>query len=153
MGAIVLLALRRGFWVPGQQPVQCLSTFICLPWESHFPLQGPLWEDTWVRASRLQHIQEGEVCGDEGRVPRAEVTLVLLPHQAEGAQALGAAEAIHRHQLTLPAQLSHQALGAPQEQGRHAPGEARNNIIQGRIGELRAGLSWKHRRAKAGSPD
>lgn len=135
MGAMLLLALSRGFWVPGQQPVQCLSTFIYLPWESHFILPQLLSEDTWVRAARLQHIQEGEVCGNEGRVPRPEVMLVFLPHQAEGAQALGAVQAVHRHQLTLPAQLSHQALGALQEQGRHAPWEARNNIIQGQIWE------------------
>ena len=80
-------SLTQWFLGTKQHAVQCLGTLICLPWESHFTPQQPLG-DTWVRTARLQHIEEGEVCGDEGCVPRPEVALVLLPHQAEGAQAL-----------------------------------------------------------------
>lgn len=49
----------------------------------------------------------------KGGVPRPEGASVLLPHQAEGVQLQGAGQAVHGHQLSLPAQLSDQALGVP----------------------------------------
>ena len=88
-------------------PFSSRPPLCCLP----APLGG-----TWDGGARLQGVHEGEVRGDEEGVPRPAGASVLLPHQAEGGQVQGAGQAICRHQLTLPAQLSDQAHGVPRDQ-------------------------------------